>query len=105
MRGVANHKPDMTIYQTMINLLGKAQRMAVAESLFEGMVKEGLELGQNEFASLIVGCIRTGSLQRGIAMLEKMKEMGMHPSISTYNTLIDGLQELQRVISLLGPLI
>jgi pentatricopeptide repeat protein len=53
-------------------------------------VKEGLELGENEYASLIVGCIRTGSLQRGIAMLENMKEMGMHPSISTYNTLIDG---------------
>jgi pentatricopeptide repeat protein len=90
MHGVAGYKPDVTIYQTMIILLGKAQRMDVAESLFEGMVKEGLEPGQNEYTSLIAGYIRSGSLQRGIAMLERMKEVGMRPSVSTYNTLIDG---------------
>lgn len=90
MHGVAGYKPDVTIYQTMIILLGKAQRMDVAESLFEGMVKEGLEPGQNEYTSLIAGYVRSGSLQRGIAMLERMKEVGMRPSVSTYNTLIDG---------------
>ncbi len=102
--GVADHKPDVTIDQTVINLLGKAQRMAVAESLFEGTV-EGLELGQNEYASLIVGYIRTGSLQRGIAMLEKMKEwVCIHQFLHTLRSLM-ALQELQQLISLLGPLI
>lgn len=90
MHTMVGYKPDETIYHTMILLLANARRMDVAEAIFEGLVKEGMEQRHQEYTVLITGYVRSGSLQRAVTILERMKKAGICPQVSAYNILIDG---------------
>ncbi|BBN14565.1 protein MpPPR_38 [Marchantia polymorpha subsp. ruderalis] len=96
---------DPSMYHTMLLLLGKAKKMEIAELLFDRMKQDGLTPGLYEYTALVSGHVRTGSLQRGIAVLNRMKSAGIRPSVATYNILVDGCLKVPKGFEIASSLL
>ena len=85
-----DYKPDEPVYRTMIILLTNCRRMDVAEATFEDFLKVDRGPGHEDYVVLISGFVKSGSLQRALAILAKMRGAGVRPQLSAYNVLLDG---------------
>lgn len=90
MQALPDLKPDELVYRTIINVLINARRMNVAEAVFEEFVKSGMSPSHDDYVILMSGYTKCGSLQRGIGILQKMREAGIHPQVSAYNVILEG---------------
>jgi pentatricopeptide repeat protein len=90
MQTIPHYKPDELVYRTIINVLVNARRMNVAEAVFEEFLKSGLGPSHDDYVILMSGYTKCGSLQRGVNVLQKMRDAGIRPLVSAYNVLLDG---------------
>lgn len=100
MQALPDLKPDELVYRTIINVLINARRMNVAEAVFEEFVKSGMSPSHDDYVILMSGYTKCGSLQRGIGILQKMREAGIHPQVSAYNVILEGCTRSTRGDSL-----
>jgi pentatricopeptide repeat protein len=100
MQTIPQYRPDELVYRTIINVLVNARRMNVAETVFEEFVKSGMGPSHDDYVILMSGYTKCGSLQRGIGVLQKMRDAGIRPLVSAYNVLLDGCQRSIRGCSL-----
>lgn len=85
-----DYKPDEPVYRTMIILLTNCRRMDIAEATFEDFLKLDRGPGHEDYVVLISGFVKSGSLQRALSILAKMRDAGVRPQLSAYNVLLDG---------------
>lgn len=90
MQTIPHYKPDELAYRTIINVLVNARRMNVAEAVFEEFVKSGMGPSHDDYVIFMAGYTKCGSLQRGVNVLQKMRDAGIRPLVSAYNVLLDG---------------
>lgn len=90
MQTTPQYKPDELVYRTIINVLVNARRMNVAEDVFEEFVQSGMGPSHDDYVILMSGYTNCGSLQRGIGVLQIMRDAGIRPLVSAYNVLLDG---------------
>lgn len=94
--------PDVVIFNTVIDGLCKAGRMAESAALMNRMKRE-LACSPNTvtYNSLVDGFCKAGEIERALDLLEQMKDEGVPPSVVTLNTLIDGMCRQGRISSAL----
>ncbi|KAG0604425.1 hypothetical protein M758_10G171100 [Ceratodon purpureus] len=104
MQTIPHYKPDELAYRNIINVLVNARRMNVAEAVFEEFVKSGMGPSHDDYVVLMTGYTKCGSLQRGIGILQKMRDAGIRPLVSAYNVLLDGCQRSSRGLEMAAQL-
>ncbi|CAM6092502.1 unnamed protein product [Calypogeia fissa] len=96
MHDMAVYDIDANMYHSIIVLLGKSKRMDMAETMIQRMKMDGVEPDNYIYTTLVGGYVRSGYVQKGIAVLDQMKADGLRPPVPAYNVLIDGCVKLPR---------
>ncbi|KAK9692062.1 hypothetical protein RND81_09G238700 [Saponaria officinalis] len=89
MESKAPFKPDVVIYNTLIDSLGKDQLLPQALGLFKEMKTKGILPNVITYSTLIRGLCNLGRWDEAKDLLSEMLNNSIAPDIETYNTLID----------------
>ncbi|CAN6580503.1 unnamed protein product [Malus baccata var. baccata] len=87
------YKPDLSLYCSMILLLGKNKLIEMAEELFSGLKEEGLEPDTRAFTEMIGAYIQVGMTEKAMKTYELMKASGCAPDKLTFTILIRNLEK------------
>ncbi|XP_078434593.1 tetratricopeptide repeat (TPR)-like superfamily protein [Wolffia australiana] len=88
-RGIA---PSNVSYTTLMKAFALAAQPKLAHKVFDEMSKDGrVKVDRVAWNMLIEGYCRVGSLEEAKKMVEKMKESGLSPDVSTYGSLASGI--------------
>lgn len=96
MQTIPHYKPDELVYRTIINVLVNARRMNVAEAVFEEFLNSSFVPSHDDYVTLMSGYTKCGSLQRGVNVLQKMRDADITPLVSAYNVLLEGCTRSSR---------
>ncbi|ONI29556.1 hypothetical protein PRUPE_1G201600 [Prunus persica] len=88
------YKPDLSLYCSMILLLGKNKLIEMAEELFSGLKEEGLEYDTRAFTEMIGAYIQVGMTEKAMETYELMKASGCAPDKLTFTILIRNLEKV-----------
>lgn len=94
MREEVWYKPDLSLYCSMILLLGKNKLIEMAEELFSGLKEEGLEYDTRAFTEMIGAYIQVGMTEKAMETYELMKASGCAPDKLTFTILIRNLEKV-----------
>ncbi|KAL3752676.1 hypothetical protein ACJRO7_000130 [Eucalyptus globulus] len=84
---------DLALRCDMIQLLGKNKMVALAEVVFSGLLKEGVEPDSRAYAERIGTYPRVDMIERGMQTYEKMKADGCTSNEFTLMILIRNLEK------------
>lgn len=87
--------PDLSVFNSMIMMLGKNKLIGMAEQLFVDMTKEGLQLDSRTYTEFIGAYFRVDLVEKAMEMYEVMKKSGFLPDKLTMSILIRSLQKAQ----------
>ncbi|XP_031496552.1 pentatricopeptide repeat-containing protein At1g02060, chloroplastic [Nymphaea colorata] len=74
-------------YFKMIEVLGRSRNLNAARNLLMGMPSHGVQWEDRFFNSLMRSYANAGLFQESIKLFQKMKELGVSPSVYTFNTI------------------
>ncbi|OAY65066.1 Pentatricopeptide repeat-containing protein, chloroplastic [Ananas comosus] len=92
--------PDVVTYNTLLDGLCRAGRVATARNLLDGMrARTSPHLSPNvvSYTTVIRGYCAKSLPDEAVALFEEMVAAGLKPNKITYNTLIQGLCEARRM--------
>ncbi|CAN4117981.1 unnamed protein product [Withania somnifera] len=87
--------PDLSVFNSMILMLGKNKFIRVAEQLFVHMMKEGLQPDSRTYTELIGAYFRVQLIGKAMEMYEMMKISGFFPDKLTMSILIRNLEKAE----------
>lgn len=93
MRNEEWYKPDLTLYHGMIMMLGKNKLIEMAEEIFNGLKKDGLEPDTRAFNEMMGAYLQAGMAERAVETYELMKASGCTPDKLTFKILIKSLDK------------
>ncbi|PRQ37311.1 putative tetratricopeptide-like helical domain-containing protein [Rosa chinensis] len=82
-------KLDKQIIELMVRILGRESQHTIASKLFEVIPIEEYSLDVRAYTTVIHAYSRTGKYERAIDLFEKLMEMGLSPTLVTYNVMLD----------------
>lgn len=80
-------KHDIQTYFKILEILGRGRHLNSARALLFGMPDNGVVWEDCVFNSLIRSYGRAGVIQQSIVIFKKMRELGVPPTVLTYNNL------------------
>ncbi|XP_055834115.1 protein THYLAKOID ASSEMBLY 8-like, chloroplastic isoform X2 [Solanum dulcamara] len=89
------YTPDLSMFNSMIMMLGKHKFIEMAEQLFVHMIKEGLQPDSRTYTELIGAYFRVDLIEKAMAMYELMKISGFCPDKLTMSILIRNLEKAE----------
>lgn len=84
---------DFALRCDVIQLLGKNKMVALAEVVFSGLLKEGVELDARAYAEMIGAYLSADMIENAMQTYEKMKAAGCTPNEFTLMILIRNLEK------------
>ncbi|PPD88044.1 hypothetical protein GOBAR_DD15036 [Gossypium barbadense] len=87
--GSDNAKLDNQVVELMVKILGRESQYAIALKLFALIHIEEYSLDVRAYTTILHAYSRSGKYQKAISMFEKMKEIGLSPTLVTYNVMLD----------------
>lgn len=87
--------PDLSVFNSMIMMLGKNKFIGTAEQLFVHMMKEGLQPDIRTYTELIGAYFRVELIEKAMEMYELMKISGFCPDKLTMIILIRNLEKAE----------
>ncbi|KAI6698022.1 hypothetical protein NL676_018141 [Syzygium grande] len=84
---------DLALHCDMIQLLGKNKMVALAEVVFSGLLKEGIEPDTRAYAEMFGAYLRVDMVEKAMQTYEKMKAAGRDPNEFTMMILIRNLEK------------
>ncbi|XP_074264166.1 uncharacterized protein LOC141586747 [Silene latifolia] len=82
-------KPNIFIYNTLIDVLSKDKLISEALNLFSVMKTEGIKPNVYTYTSLMRGLFDIGRKGEAMEMLVEMMESNIEPNVATYSMLVD----------------
>jgi len=79
---------DKVAFNAALNILGKAQKPARVQKVYQRMVREGHKPDVVTFTTLIAVCQRAGLSEDAWGYLAEMESFGIEPNWKTYTTLM-----------------
>lgn len=89
------YTPDLSLFNSMIMMLGKNKFIEMAEQLFVHMIKEGLQPDSRTYTELIGAYFRVDLIEKAMEMYELMKISGFCPDKLTMSILIRNLEKAE----------
>ncbi|XP_015056959.1 protein THYLAKOID ASSEMBLY 8-like, chloroplastic [Solanum pennellii] len=89
------YTPDLSVFNSMIMMLGKNKFIEMAEQLFVHMIKEGLHPDSRTYTELIGAYFRVDLIEKAMEMYELMKISGFCPDKLTMSILIRNLEKAE----------
>lgn len=86
---------DFALRCDVIQLLGKNKMVALAEVVFSGLLKEGVELDARAYAEMIGAYLSADMIENAMQTYEKMKAAGCTPNEFTLMILIRNLEKAE----------
>ncbi|OIS98354.1 PREDICTED: pentatricopeptide repeat-containing protein At3g46870-like [Nicotiana attenuata] len=87
--------PDLSVFNSMIMMLGKNKLIGMAEQLFVDLMKEGLQPDSRTYTEFIGAYFRVDLVEKAMEMYELMKKSGFLPDKLTMSILIRSLQKAE----------
>ncbi|KAK4375054.1 hypothetical protein RND71_005731 [Anisodus tanguticus] len=87
--------PDLSMFNSMIMMLGKNKFIEMAEQLLVHMMKEGLQPDSRTYTELIGVYFRVDLVEKAMEMYELMKISGFSPDKLTMSILIRNLEKAE----------
>uniref|UniRef100_A0A803KN83 Pentatricopeptide repeat-containing protein n=1 Tax=Chenopodium quinoa TaxID=63459 RepID=A0A803KN83_CHEQI len=89
MHSAAHCKPNLVIYNTIIDSLCKDSLLQQAMDLFSAIKTDGIQPNVVTYTSLIRGLYNSGCREEAKAVLTEMLKTNIAPTVVTYSTLVD----------------
>ncbi|OAY37764.1 protein THYLAKOID ASSEMBLY 8-like, chloroplastic [Manihot esculenta] len=90
------YKPDISLYQSMIQMLGKNKLIEVAEEFFSKVEEEGLKPDTRTYTEMIGAYLRADMIDKAMETYGNMKASGCTPDKLTFTILIRNLEDAGR---------
>ncbi|KDP43913.1 hypothetical protein JCGZ_20923 [Jatropha curcas] len=90
------YKPDLSLYHSMIQMLGKNKLIEIAEEFFSKLEKEGLKPDTRAFTEMIGAYLQVDMIEKAMETYNRMKASGCDPDKLTFAILIRNLDEAGR---------
>eukprot|EP01079_Euglenida_sp_SAG-EU17-18_P004934 gene4934-5073_t len=101
-------KPNAYHYTALVSLYGKAKNISKAFSVYNDMIKAGVQPSVYTFSALISACAKARQLDRAFAVYEQMVQAGVQPDVVTFSALISACatsgQDVDRMFPVLAGL-
>lgn len=81
-------KPNMTVYNSLLDAMGRARRPWQAKNIYGEMLSNGFQPSWGTYASLIRAYGRARYSEDALKIYKEMKEKGLELSVVLYNTLL-----------------
>ncbi|XP_060216356.1 pentatricopeptide repeat-containing protein At1g62350-like isoform X2 [Lycium barbarum] len=87
--------PDISVFNSMIMMLGRNKFIEMAEQLLVHIMKEGLQPDSRTYTELIGAYFRVDLIEKAMEMYELMKISGLFPDKLTMSILIRNLEKAE----------
>ncbi|PQM40474.1 pentatricopeptide repeat-containing protein [Prunus yedoensis var. nudiflora] len=84
-----NLKLNNPMIELMVRILGRESQHTIASKLFDVIPIEKYSLDVRAYTTIIHAHSRTGKYERAIDLFNKMVEIGLSPTLVTYNVMLD----------------